>query len=140
MSEITAKLSPYSDYLIFGAILFFLVFKNSIAASFYDITNVSVSELSEALKQKETVLVDVRTEGEYVQGHVKESVNIPLHMISEKTLESQGIKNGQKVYLICRSGNRSMSAAIQMKKMGYDVVNVKGGMTYWQMNKLPVAY
>lgn len=140
MQEVSSKLSQYSDYIIFAVILFLMLFKNGITSELLNIKNIKVSELVDVLKDKEAVLVDVRTIPEYVQGHVKESINIPLNEVSSEKLDENGIKKDKTIYLICRSGNRSLTAAIKLKKQGYNVVNVKGGMTYWQLNKLPVAH
>ena len=37
----------------------------------------------------------------------------------------------EKLYVICHSGVRSRLAAKKLKKKGYDVVNVSGGMRSW---------
>ena len=51
------------------------------------------------------IIVDVRTPGEFRSGHIKESINIPLDDIKNKTTE---LKNKNKVIITCcRSGNRS---------------------------------
>ena len=72
------------------------------------------------------LLVDVRTPGEFAQGHVKGSVNIPLDLVSSKIPE---FKNPKNIVVFCRSGNRSSQAKAILEQHGF--TNVINGGT-WQ--------
>jgi|LSQX01.3.fsa_nt_gb rhodanese-related sulfurtransferase len=75
------------------------------------------------------VLLDVRTTEEYSKGHIPESKNIPLHIIS--TVEFEVGNKDTPLFLYCRSGGRSGQAASQLKDMGYtNVKNIGGIMSY----------
>ncbi|MEG2959339.1 MAG: rhodanese-like domain-containing protein [Oscillospiraceae bacterium] len=75
------------------------------------------------------VLVDVRTPGEYADGHLPHSRNIPLDRI--KTIETAVPDKGAKLYVYCLSGARSHSACGVLTKLGYtDVTNI-GGIGGW---------
>lgn len=88
------------------------------------VPSISTKELAERLPKGIEVL-DVRTPAEYRGGHIASAKNVPLDKIN-------GYKGkGKEVYVICQSGMRSKKAAIQLKKNGYDVVNVRGGMSQW---------
>ena len=97
------------------------------------IKSVSVGEFAETVRQKNVVLVDVRTVKEYSDGHIAGSVNV---VWTDKTFkedfEKQKIKNKKIVAVYCRSGRRSMSAAKVLADMGYQVVNLSGGIMAWQ--------
>lgn len=67
------------------------------------------------------IIVDVRSAGEFKQGHIKGSVNIPLDQIGTKIAFLQG-KN-VPVITVCRSGNRSGAAAGVLKNNGIEVYN-----------------
>ena len=93
-----------------------------------DDVNVAAEEFLKKVKAGEKMLVvDVRTEEEYGQGHVPGSKLVPLQTIE------QGIARypkDQEIYLICQSGNRSAQAYTILKKMGYTKLhNVIGGVT-----------
>lgn len=60
------------------------------------------------------------------RGHIRQAKNIPLQRI----LSFKG-KQEAPVYVICQSGMRSKQATKELKKMGYDVINVRGGMNQW---------
>ncbi|MCB9743672.1 MAG: rhodanese-like domain-containing protein [Alphaproteobacteria bacterium] len=76
------------------------------------------------------VLVDVRTPGEFAEGHVPGAVNIPVDELGGRLSELESHK-GDEVYLICRSGSRSSRAADQLVAAGYSAVNVTGGTLAW---------
>jgi rhodanese-related sulfurtransferase len=63
-------------------------------------------DLSEVIARK-PFLVDVRTPGEFAQGHPKGAVNIPLDRLSSNLDKFKGKK---EVVVFCRSGNRSSQA------------------------------
>jgi phage shock protein E len=79
-----------------------------------------MSAISEVLKMKETVVVDVRTAAEFMGGHVAGSVNIPLNEIPQRMDE---LKRMGKVVLCCASGVRSKNAAMYLKQNGIDCVD-----------------
>ncbi|AEF24626.1 rhodanese-like domain-containing protein [Streptococcus parauberis] len=87
---------------------------------------ISTQELEELLKTKNIDILDVRTSNEFRSGHIKQSRNYPLSSISSY----QGRKD-KKIYLICQSGMRSKKACKTLNQMGYQTVNIKGGMSAW---------
>jgi len=76
---------------------------------------------------KNLVVVDVRKEVEFADGHVKGAVNIPLEDM--RYVASMGdINEKDNLYLHCASGYRSIIAASLLKKEGiHNVRNVSGG-------------
>ena len=82
---------------------------------------------SESIKDfmdKGAVIIDVRTVGEFKEGHIKGSKNIPLDTIASKIQE---IKNLNKpVIACCRSGMRSGQATSILKQNGIEVINGGG--------------
>ena len=76
------------------------------------------------------VLLDVRTPEEYAQGHIPDSINIPLSQINDDVPCAIKDKN-TPLFVYCRSGARSSQAASQLKRMGYiSVVNIGGILDY----------
>lgn len=93
---------------------------------FTKVDSISTAELKNKLKEN-IQLIDVRTPGEFRRGHIKNAKNIPLNQIGSFTPTAD-----KKTYVICHSGARSKLAAKKLKKRGFDVVNVKGGMHAWR--------
>ena len=75
------------------------------------------------------VLLDVRTEHEYSEGHIPKSMNVPLYKINNS---SGYIKNNNTpIFVHCLSGARSAQAAAALGRMGYtDVRNIGGISSY----------
>ena len=70
------------------------------------------------------VIVDVRTKGEYSQGHIKGSINIPLQSLSS---QYQRLPKDKAVITCCASGMRSSQAKSFLKSHGYTEVHNGGG-------------
>ena len=92
--------------------------------------NVTPKELDKLLhdEDKDELLIDVRTQGEFKGGHIAEAKNIPLDDVAEAAEKLKGIGT---VYVNCGSGVRSCQATEELEKSGVNVVNVKGGLTAW---------
>ena len=70
------------------------------------------------------VIIDVRSIDEYNSGHIENSLNIEWQVIDEI---NESIAKDEKIYLYCRSGNRSGKAQNILINMGYkDVINLGG--------------
>lgn len=76
------------------------------------------------------VILDVRTEQEYAQGHIPDAILIPDYEISEKA-ESVLTDKDQLILVYCRSGRRSKNAAAQLEEMGYTRIREFGGILDW---------
>jgi rhodanese-related sulfurtransferase len=84
---------------------------------------------SESIKDfvnKGAVIIDVRTIGEFREGHIKGSKNMPLDTISSNVNDIK--KLDKPVIVCCRSGMRSTQAASILKSAGIEVINGGG----WQ--------
>ena len=92
---------------------------------FTRIDSISTNELEKRLKSN-IQLIDVRMPAEFRRGHIKEAKNVPLSQIGQFSPA-----NKETIYVICHSGMRSKIAAKKLKKKGYDVINVRGGMSAW---------
>ena len=74
-------------------------------------------------------IVDVREIEEYNAGHIPDARNVPLSAIAQGDYGS--LEQDQKYIIICQSGNRSQTASEQLTKAGFQVLNVKQGMSSW---------
>ncbi len=96
------------------------------------VPEISVDELAEQLARG-APLVDVRQPEEYVSGHVPGAQLVPLATVPENV--GRFVHDGPgPVYVICRSGARSMNACEYLAAQGLDVVNVQGGTMAWVMS------
>lgn len=72
------------------------------------------------------ILLDVRTEEEFNEGHIPDSINLSVQYISK--IESIVEEKETPLFVYCRSGRRSGNATVFLKRMGYTNVNNIGGI------------
>ena len=78
-------------------------------------------------KEKDSVLLDVRTPQEYSEGHIPGSKNVPLQQLDK--LEEVAENKDTVLYVYCHSGARSRQATNFLQYMGYTNVHNIGGIT-----------
>lgn len=78
-----------------------------------------------------TLLLDVRTPGEYKYGHIQGSINIPLN---ELRLRANELPKEKKIIVYCQVGLRGYIAQRMLTLMGFDAVNLDGGYKTWLMS------
>jgi rhodanese-related sulfurtransferase len=97
-----------------------LVALNILNGQFRQVPVTKVRELVE----NNAFIVDVREKDEYVEGHLKNAVNIPLSEIRGRLGE---IPKDKPVYLHCRSSQRSYNAVMALQNIGYNnIINISG--------------
>lgn len=79
--------------------------------------------------QDDYELIDVRTPAEYETGFIPTAKNIPLNELAERSSE---IDLDKRIFLYCRSGNRSGQAAQILKDAGFIDVTNYGGIGNWE--------
>lgn len=86
------------------------------------------------------VLIDVREDSEFAHSHISGAVHLSKGQIEVK-IESLIPLKEQKMYLYCGSGYRSLLAAVNLQKMGYNnVYSMAGGIKEgWIANGFPVT-
>ena len=87
-----------------------------------------LEDMDKISKDKNVVLLDVRTVGEFNRGHMKGFNNIPVDELRERISE---IEKGKPVYLICQSGLRSYIASRILEGNGYETYNFSGGFRFY---------
>jgi len=92
------------------------------------IINIEADELAMDLKfDDKLVIVDVRREIEFADGHMLGAVNIPVNSLTDPA-SMANIEDNQNVYVHCAGGYRSTIASSLLKKQGFhNIRNVMGG-------------
>ena len=96
------------------------------------IKHVSMNDIVQIMEENENyIILDVRTQAEYNQGHIPNAICIPNETIYENVVNKLSDKN-QMILVYCRSGNRSTQAAEKLKKLGYNNLIQFGGIIDWK--------
>ena len=81
-------------------------------------------------EQENYILLDVRTQEEYQNGHIPGAICVPNEEIGSTEPEELPDKE-QLILVYCRSGNRSKQAAEKLAKLGYRNIVEFGGINDW---------
>ncbi|HEC12391.1 MAG TPA: rhodanese-like domain-containing protein [Acidiferrobacteraceae bacterium] len=104
----------------------------------YRIHKVSPLEVPKLTSRDSAVVVDVCESKEHKQGHIPESINIPLSRLSQDIEQLKKYRE-KPIILCCHSGNRSIKAAVMLRRNGFETVYaLGGGMLAWEKENLPV--
>ena len=88
--------------------------------------------------KKDEILLDVRTAGEYNDGHIKNALNIDWYSPDFKEQVAK-LDKSKPVFVYCKSGGRSGQAAQMLKGMGFtEVDDLDGGITRWKNEGMPL--
>ena len=92
----------------------------------YVVTTILLASLSWA-SDEGTMIIDVRSDREWQAGHLATAVHLPLNNIAQD-IDGLVDNKQQKIYLYCRSGNRSGKAVKILQSLGYSHVINAGGI------------
>lgn len=85
------------------------------------------------------LLIDIRTPGEYLLGHIEGSFLIDFYAKDYQTNIAK-LDTSATVFLYCRSGNRTSKSVAMLSGLGFrKVVNLKNGIIDWQRNGYPLV-
>jgi phage shock protein E len=93
--------------------------------------DLGVAEFQAKTQEADVVILDVRTKGEFNEGHIANSINIDVE--SDTFLNEISNLDKSKTYAVyCRSGNRSGQAVAKMTNEQFiSLYNLNGGVIDW---------
>jgi rhodanese-related sulfurtransferase len=128
---------------IVGAALLALILVATALAAASPVTNVTVGKAQQLIKEHagkaDFVILDVRTPGEFAEGHINGAVSLDVQSPDfAKRLRALDRKRSYLVY--CRTGNRSRRATLAMEELGFrSIFHMTEGIVKWKQQNLPVA-
>lgn len=106
---------------------------------YYRVSSKEAHDIARA-DPENTAVVDVRRDDEWVTGHVKGALHIPIDDLPYRFDE---VPQDKKLLFICAAGVRSGLACEIAASMGYDtenLYNIEDGTPTWIANNLPTSY
>ena len=102
-------------------------------------TNLGAQDFAKKVTESGVVVLDVRTAGEFMTGHIKNAINIDVEgMTFDGDISKLDKSKAYAVY--CHSGRRSGIAVGKMKDAGFTkLFNLQKGIQDWQANGLPLV-
>lgn len=84
--------------------------------------------VSLAAKDKDSVIIDVRTPQEFQIEHIPGSTNLD-YLSTDLADQLEGLQRGKNYYIYCRTGRRSLRVCVLLENMGFEnVYNLEGGI------------
>jgi molybdopterin/thiamine biosynthesis adenylyltransferase/rhodanese-related sulfurtransferase len=103
-----------------------------------EISEIDAPQARERIEAGVPVVVDVREQSEWDEGHIPGAVHVPRGHL-ESRIDRLAPDPTRPVVIYCSAGNRSAFAAKTLGELGYeDVVSLAGGFTDWKRNGFPV--
>jgi rhodanese-related sulfurtransferase len=102
---------------------------------------ITMEEFDRMRKEKDVVVLDVRTPREFGEGHVAGAVNVSVAGVPLKQFDEQvGKLDKDKTYLVhCARGVRSAAAVSRMQRLGFKhLLDYSGGMDEWRKAGKPL--
>jgi len=117
-----------------GIMLFWSIFGNKIRG----IKEVDAAGAVQLINHKDAIVLDVREQKEYDDGHILNAKLIPLGKLGERMGELEKYRD-RAILVMCRSGQRSSHATAQLTKNGFaQAYHLAGGVMAWQKANLPL--
>lgn len=91
--------------------------------------NINFEQAKQIIDNEEVIILDVRTEEEFVTGHIVNAINIPVDDLEYRLDELQD--KGSKMLVYCKSGTRSVIACEILEANGFANVYNMGGVVDW---------
>lgn len=100
--------------------------------------NLSSRELTAMVNRDEAFIIDIRPKKEFTTGHIVGSVNISNDQLKTRMAEIEKHKD-KTIIVVCASGINAGAACSELKKAGFTVARLSGGITGWRSENLPVV-
>ena len=104
-----------------------------------NISSVNAAAFADGVATRRVQILDVRTTEEYTLGHIEGAVHVDVQHTNFGAHVRQLLDPALPVYVYCRSGKRSLTAAYILARAGYRVVNLAGGIMEWAAAGRPIV-
>ena len=132
------EFSHHHPYLIGAAFLIAVLFiADTVARRLRKFRDIAPGE-AVLLINKGAKVIDVRAAKDFAEGHIIGARNIPAAEFEGRVAELEKFRE-QPVVVYCESGHTSLRQAAVLTKNGFqNVSNLKGGLTAWRKESMPV--
>ena len=99
---------------------------------------VKPNEAVQLINREDAVVLDVRDDKEFSEGHIINAINIPLGLLDGRIAELDDYRQ-KPVVVCCKSGRRAAKAGSLLQRQGFSsIYKLNGGMMAWISAELPV--
>jgi rhodanese-related sulfurtransferase len=114
-----------------------LILSDALTRKISGVNPVGTAEAIQIVNQRNGLFLDIRDSAEFKKEYIAESMNLPLSSLETNIAKLKDTT--QPIILICASGQRSSTAAKQLRSSGFSDISVlSGGLNAWKDAKLPL--
>lgn len=125
--------------VLLAAVSGFMLLMPGLRGRMSGVKQVGPQEAVMLMNHGNALVLDVREQSEFADGHIGQAKHIPLGSLANRLGEIEKYK-GKPIVAVCRSGNRSGVACGTLRKAGFENLhNLAGGMMAWDQAGLPKA-
>lgn len=100
---------------------------------------VTPQQLSLMVNNDNALVLDVRPDKEFKQGHIVDALNIPVSQIKDRIGQLEKYKD-RPLVLVCKMGQQTSGVAKQLRGAGFDkVYRLNGGLMEWSGSQMPLV-
>ena len=105
-----------------------------------EMKNVSVAEAAKLVQEKKVTVLDVRTAGEFKDGHIEGAKNIDFTQTESFKSALKELDKKQPYLVHCQAGGRSGKSMKVFKELGFEnILHLEEGFGGWEDAKQPIA-
>ena len=99
----------------------------------------SPMDATQLINRENAVVLDVRSDGEFNQGHIVNAVNFPQKSVEEQLSKLEKYRS-RPIITTCRNGQAALGVGNRLRKNGFEqVYNLAGGLVAWEGANLPLV-
>ena len=87
--------------------------------------NINIRQIVSAALSNDAIIVDVRPEKRFREGHIPLAINVPMERVERGQIN---LPKSRVIIVYCDTGGSSIRAAGILSRMGYKVINCVGGL------------
>jgi rhodanese-related sulfurtransferase len=125
------KMKHINKLLIIMSILSFIGCIFGCKAQNVKYPSLSVEAFEKCIADSSVIRLDVRTAGEFAEGHIEKALNIDVLQSNFKSKALNLLPKNKKIAVYCRSGRRSKKAANILTNCGFTVIDLNNGYIGW---------
>ncbi len=101
-------------------------------------TEVNPNDAIKLINREEAVVLDVRADSEFNEGHIINAINIPLGLLDGRLKELDEYRE-RAIIICCKTGQQSAKAGKILQQQGFQkIYKLSGGMSAWSSASLPL--
>ncbi len=99
----------------------------------------SPMDATQLINREDAVVLDIRSDGEFSQGHIVNAVNVPQKSLEEQLSKLEKYRD-RPIIIACRNGQTAVGVGNRLRKHGFEqVYNLAGGLGAWEGANLPLV-